>query len=141
MTTDRPSRPSVLVVEDYPTCQLVTRALLEKSGYVVSIVGDGAEALAILAEHPFDVVLMDVQLPTLDGLEATRRLRVREDGTDRRTPVIGITAHALPGDEERCLAAGMDAYLAKPYRLTQLLDLVETAVLPSEPGDSAVRKS
>jgi CheY-like chemotaxis protein len=90
-------------------------ALLERQGHQVHSVGTGQDALAALAAGPpFDVVLMDVQMPGMDGLEATAALRRREAGTGRRVPVIALTAHAMQGDRERCVAAGMDGYVTKP---------------------------
>src|SRR5262249_43196211 len=104
----------LLVAEDNSVNQRLMVALLSSLGHSVELAADGAEALAVLARGPFDAVLMDVQMPVLDGLEATRRLRTREAGTGRRTPVFALPAHAMKGDRERCLAAGMDAYLPKP---------------------------
>ncbi|HBL30723.1 MAG TPA: hypothetical protein DD490_28135, partial [Acidobacteria bacterium] len=107
-----------LVVEDNPVNQEVTRAQLAALGITAEIADDGRAALEILARRQFEVVLMDCQLPGIDGYETTRRLRGLEK--DRRTPVIAVTAHALSGEQEKCFAAGMDDYLAKPFRLEDL---------------------
>jgi CheY-like chemotaxis protein len=105
----------VLLVEDNLVNQKVAGALLKKLGCELSIANDGAEALTQLAENHFDVVLMDCQMPVMDGLEATRRLRAGEIGdTMRQVPIIAMTANAMQGDREACLACGMDDYLAKP---------------------------
>jgi CheY-like chemotaxis protein len=113
-------RLRVLVAEDNPINQVVASALLAKLGHSARIAGDGREALAALAEEPFDVVFMDVQMPDMDGVTATAELRRREAGTGRRVPVIALTAHALKGDRERLLAACMDDYLSKPIRPEEL---------------------
>ncbi len=105
----------VLVVEDNSVNRDVARGLLETLGCQVDVAGDGAEAVVACTQVEYDVVLMDCQMPHLDGYEATRRIRSSE-GSGRRTPVIGLTASAMKGDRERCLAAGMDDYLPKPVR-------------------------
>jgi CheY-like chemotaxis protein/anti-sigma regulatory factor (Ser/Thr protein kinase) len=108
---------TVLLAEDDDATVLSVRSYLESHGYRVRVVRDGAAALDAAAVSDVAIVLMDVQLPGLDGLEVTRRLRAR-DGA--RTPIIALTAHAMPGDEQRCLEAGASAYMAKPVRLRQL---------------------
>jgi signal transduction histidine kinase/DNA-binding response OmpR family regulator len=127
-----------LVVEDNPVNQEVARAQLVALGISVDLVADGLEALEILASQRYEVILMDCQLPGLDGYETTRRLRQLEK--TRRTPVIAVTAHALRGEREKCFAAGMDDYLAKPFRLEELratlgrlLPEVARAPLPGPP--------
>jgi PAS domain S-box-containing protein len=104
----------VLVAEDHPVNQLLVRRLLERAGCRVSVAGDGREALELATARAFDVILMDVQMPEMGGFEATQRLRERESGGTRRTPVIALTAHAHESDRQQCLAAGMDDYLSKP---------------------------
>ncbi len=87
----------------------------------MEVVDDGREALEAVAGTRFDVVLMDVQMPEMDGLEATRRIRDAESDSDRRLPVIAMTAHAMSGDRERCLEAGMDGYVSKPVKASDLV--------------------
>jgi CheY-like chemotaxis protein len=111
-TTSRSLR--VLVAEDNPVNQKIIVRFLEKLGHTPITVGDGQRAVvAADAELP-DAILMDVQMPMMDGLEATRLIRARERGEGRHVPIIALTAHAMQGDEERCLAAGMDGHLTKP---------------------------
>ena len=118
----------VLLVEDNPVNQLLARRLLEKRGHEVVPAGNGREALDTLAEHTFDLVLMDVQMPEMSGLEATALIRAGEHGTGRHLPIIALTAHALPGDAERCHEAGVDAYLAKPIQAADLWRTIETVL-------------
>ena len=122
--TDRPAPPStaserILVVEDNPINQKVAVAMLERLGYGVHVVDGGIDALEVLARDRFDAVLMDCEMPGLDGFETTRVLRERET-TGIRIPIVAVTANSMTGDRERCLAAGMDDYLAKPVTLTRL---------------------
>jgi two-component system sensor histidine kinase/response regulator len=95
--------------------------LLEKRGHFV-VVGNGREALAALEKESFDLVLMDLQMPVMDGFEATAAIRKKEGASGMRLPVVALTAHAMQGDREKCLAAGMDGYLTKPIRSQELLD-------------------
>src|SRR5580658_5590285 len=104
----------VLVAEDNPVNQKVILRMLEKMGHVPTIAANGQEALSVLASESFDLVFMDVQMPEMDGLTATRSIREREKQTGLHLPIIAMTAHAMKGDEELCLAAGMDGYIAKP---------------------------
>jgi CheY-like chemotaxis protein len=115
----------VLVAEDNPVNQRVAVRMLEKRGYQVHLAANGREALAALDRHAFDVVLMDVQMPELNGFQATAAIREREQDCQRRLPVIAMTAHAMKGDQERCLAAGMDGYLSKPIRAADLYETIE----------------
>jgi CheY-like chemotaxis protein len=117
---------TVLLAEDNLVNQRVVQGMLEKHHHRVTIVAHGEQALEELERSRFDVVLMDVQMPVMDGFEATRELRKREAGR-RRTPVIALTANALKGDRERCIEAGMDDYLSKPVRLDDLLSAVRRA--------------
>ncbi|MBY0515038.1 MAG: response regulator [Gemmataceae bacterium] len=117
----------VLLAEDNAVNQRVVIRLLEKLGHAVVVANDGREALAALARDEFDLVLMDVQMPEMDGLEATRRVRQQEVGTGKRVPIVAMTAHAMKGDRERCLTAGMDDYVSKPVQRAELLRVVEWA--------------
>jgi signal transduction histidine kinase/ActR/RegA family two-component response regulator len=118
----------VLLVDDNPVNLRLAARLLEREGHHPATAADGQQALAALAAEPYDVVLMDVQMPVMDGLEATQELRRREAGSGRRVPVIALTAHAFPEDRTRCLAAGMDGYLAKPVAREQLLAALDEAL-------------
>jgi signal transduction histidine kinase/DNA-binding response OmpR family regulator len=117
--TVRPLR--ILLAEDSIVNQRLFVRLLEKFGHKITVVGDGREALRAWREQAFDLILMDVQMPHMDGLEATSALRAEERGSGRWTPVVALTAHAMKGDRERCLAAGMDGYLTKPLRPADLM--------------------
>jgi len=114
---------TILLVEDNALNQLVATKLLAKLGYEVAVAANGIEALAALEHANFDAVLMDCQMPEMDGYDATRELRRRE-GTARHTPVIAMTAAAMQGDREECLAAGMDDYLTKPIRADALSETI-----------------
>jgi two-component system, sensor histidine kinase len=121
-----PGEHRLLVAEDNPVNRMVVLTLLENQGFAVEAVGNGYEVLAILERASFDLILMDCQMPELDGYEATRRIRRRENERSLpRTPIVALTANALVGDEEKCLAAGMDAYLPKPYTEEKLLFLLQ----------------
>nr|MBP6817145.1 response regulator [Burkholderiaceae bacterium] len=109
----------VLLVEDNPINQEVARAMLTAAGALVEVAGDGAQAIAALARSEFDAVLMDVQMPVMDGLEATRRLR--GDPRHARLPIIAMTANALADDREICLAAGMTDYVTKPISMQTMV--------------------
>ncbi len=116
----------VLLAEDHPVNRRVAVGVLEGLGHSVALAADGSEALAALAAAEFDAVLMDVQMPVMDGFEATAGLRAREAGTGRHTPVIALTAHAMKGDRERCLATGFDDHLPKPIRRDALAAALAT---------------
>ncbi len=115
----RPQR--ILVAEDNPINQTVIARTLEKAGHRVAVAENGQKVLEIWAASRFDVILMDVQMPEMDGLEATREIRRRECGTGGRICIIAMTANAMAGDSERCLAAGMDGYFTKPMRAPEIL--------------------
>ncbi len=133
----RPSR-HVLVVEDNLVNQRTLAHLLERHGHRVSVAANGRECLRALADQPFDIVLMDVQMPEMDGLEATREIRrlERSEGLGAagsegaRLPIVAVTAHASPEDRKRCLEAGMDAHLTKPVRSAELLAAIEALGVP-----------
>jgi CheY-like chemotaxis protein len=120
----KPNGMHILVAEDNEVNQTLARRLLEKHGHTVVIVESGVGALAALETETFDMVLMDIQMPLLDGIQATRRIREREQLTGMHMPIVAMTAHALKDDKERCLAAGMDGFISKPIRAQQLLDLI-----------------
>jgi PAS domain S-box-containing protein len=132
------SRPlDVLLVEDNATNQLLAVALLEKEGHRVETVNNGREALEILSGRSFDVVLMDIQMPVMDGFETTSRIREWEKQTGAHVPIVAMTAHALKGDRERCLAAGMDGYVSKPVHADELY----RALARCGPGSSPEQES
>jgi PAS domain S-box-containing protein len=115
----------LLVVEDNHVNQRLITRLLEKRGHRVVVAGNGREALIALEKETFDLVFMDVQMPEMDGVEATAAIRAREKGTQRHQPIVALTAHAMKGDQEHCLAAGMDAYLTKPIRPAELDEILQ----------------
>ena len=115
----------ILLAEDNPINQRVAIYLLQRRGYSVTIVDNGLDAVNAVRKHNFDAVLMDVQMPGLDGLEATTAIRRIEAGTNRHTRIIAMTAHAMKGDRERCLEAGMDGYISKPVQSAQLYETLE----------------
>jgi signal transduction histidine kinase len=114
----RPLR--VLVAEDNPVNQRLVVRMLEKRGHTVVVASTGQEVLAILTRQPVDLVLMDVQMPEMDGFEATAAIRRQQHGRDGALPIIALTAHAMQGDQEQCLAAGMNGYVSKPIKSDEL---------------------
>jgi two-component system sensor histidine kinase/response regulator len=110
----------ILLAEDNAVNRLLATRILEKKGHSVAATANGIEALAALEKSEFDLVLMDVQMPEMDGFDATAAIRSKEKSTGRHQPIVAMTAHAMKGDEERCLAAGMDGYLSKPIRQDEL---------------------
>ena len=117
---DKPLR--ILMAEDNPINQRVGKLILQKAGFDVELVGDGSEAVAAHREHPYDLILMDCQMPTMDGFEACRVIR-EFDGP--QPVIIAVTANALVGEREKCLEAGMNDYLSKPFQADQLVSLVK----------------
>ncbi len=115
----------VLIVEDGHVSQLVGARMLEKRGHVVTLAANGREAIERCDKETFDAILMDVHMPGINGYEATARIRKTEQATGRHVPIIAMTANAMKGDRERCLAAGMDDYIAKPLRSAELFQVVE----------------
>ncbi|MBV9122991.1 MAG: response regulator, partial [Planctomycetes bacterium] len=132
----------ILVAEDNPVNQKLAILLLQKQGHIAVLAENGRQALDLLYSLPergqtqggFDLVLMDVQMPEMDGFEATRRIRERERDTGRHVPIIAMTAHAMKGDRERCLEAGMDAYVSKPIQMRDLFQAIDRLAPPEAPG-------
>ena len=115
----------VLLAEDNPVNQRVAMLLLQKRGYDVTVVGDGRQAVDAYSRDKFDLVLMDVQMPEMDGFEALQAIRELESVSGQRTPVIAVTAHAMSEDRDRCAAAGMDAFLTKPLSSARLFSTID----------------
>jgi len=133
-----PSRPlHILLAEDSLVNQKVASAMLERAGHTVTIADNGRKAVAALEHGPFDLVLMDVNMPEMDGLEATIAVRASEKDTGKRVPIIAMTANAMKGDREKCIAAGMDDYLAKPVRAPELLAAIEKAIAGADASPTA----
>jgi CheY-like chemotaxis protein len=130
----------VLLAEDNKVNQMLAVALLRKRGYDVTIADNGREAIDLVRRSTFDVVLMDVQMPEVDGFEATAAIRAMESATSRRLPVIAVTAHAMDGDRQRCLDAGMDDYVSKPMDPEKLEMAIQrwTGQLPDFEHDRAL---
>jgi len=128
----------ILLAEDNPVNQKLAVRLIEKRGHAVIVATNGREALGALQKDRFDVVLMDVQMPEVDGFEATALIRERESGRGAHTPIIAMTAHAMKGDRERCLAAQMDGYVAKPIQAAELFKEIEQVLClaPSPPVET-----
>jgi CheY-like chemotaxis protein len=140
VTVDRPAptrlpaadqrRFRILLAEDNLVNQKVAVRFLEKKGHAVVVTGSGKDALDAWREQPFDLVLMDVQMPEMDGFEATAIIREQEKSGAKHIPIIAMTAHAMVGDRERCLAAGMDDYVSKPIKAANLFAAIER-VMPA----------
>jgi signal transduction histidine kinase/ActR/RegA family two-component response regulator len=126
----------ILVAEDNNVNQRVVQRMLEKLGHTVVLVRTGREAVDILKRENFALVLMDVQMPELDGLEATRLIRQTEKETGQYVPIIALTAHAMKGDGERCLSAGMDGYLSKPVTTADLITTIQSFIDQSRPASA-----
>jgi two-component system sensor histidine kinase/response regulator len=117
-------RLRILLVEDNAVHRIVATAILRQNGHRLAHAADGVEAVEISSRESFDLILMDVQMPEMDGFEAARRIRQAELETGRHTPIVAVTAHAMDGDRERCLEAGMDDYLSKPLKKADILALL-----------------
>jgi CheY-like chemotaxis protein len=115
----------ILLAEDNPVNQMVAARLLENRGHLVKVAATGLEALTALESNLFDLVLMDAQMPVMDGLDATRAIREKEKVSCGHVPIIALTAHAMSGDRDRCMAAGMDGYASKPIRSEDLFREIE----------------
>ncbi len=118
----------VLLAEDNLVNQKIAVKIIEKRGWTVKVVEDGQQAVDILEKESFDVVLMDVQMPVVDGFKATQLIRLQEHQIGKHTPIVAMTAHAMEGDEKRCLDAGMDGYIAKPIDRSKLFETIESLV-------------
>ena len=121
---------NILLAEDNPINQKLAVRLIQRMGHKVSIALNGRQALEAIETEKFDIILMDVQMPEMDGLEATQAIRTRESLIGRpRIPIIAITAHAMAGDRDRCLEAGMDGYVSKPLNAQELFEIIENIEL------------
>lgn len=118
-------KPRLLVAEDNPANQRLIVAVLEHAGYTVDVVGDGAEAVAAARRQAYDLILMDIRMPVMGGVEAALSIRALDSPTARR-PILALTANAMPGDREAYLAAGMDDYISKPIDLQGLAAKIRT---------------
>ena len=136
----RARRLRVLLAEDHPVNQKLVSRLLQKHHHQVMIASNGREALSLLEAGRFDMVLMDVRMPDMDGFAATAAIRARERATGVRVPIIAMTAHAMKGDEERCLQAGMDDYVSKPIDPAKLFAALER-LAPQRPAESEPLRS
>jgi CheY-like chemotaxis protein len=124
-TKAEPTRKlQILIADDNPINQRLARNLLAKQGHSAVAVGSGREALVALQQQDFDLVLMDVQMPDMDGFETTKAIRAQERISKKHLPIVAMTAHAMSGDRERCLAAGMDSYVTKPVDATKLFTAI-----------------
>jgi CheY-like chemotaxis protein/HPt (histidine-containing phosphotransfer) domain-containing protein len=119
-----PQSLRILVVEDNEFNQELALSLLKKRGHSAVLAGNGEAALAAWEREPFDLILMDVQMPEMDGFAVTEAIRAKERATNTHVPIVALTAHAMKGDRERCLAAGMDAYASKPIRAAELFEVI-----------------
>ncbi|MCX8073540.1 MAG: response regulator [Candidatus Binatia bacterium] len=136
------TRRRILLAEDNPMNQQLVKRLLEPRGYEVVIVSNGAEAVAAMQKNGFDLILMDLQMPVMDGIAAAQAIRALEPPGRPRVPILALTAHVLPSDQERCLAAGMDGYITKPIQARRLVETVEAfltfvPVAPGGPGGAS----
>ena len=134
-----PNRGRVLVAEDNLMNQKVAVRLLDKVGFAADVVNNGRLAVEAVRSNQYDLVLMDCQMPEMDGFEATSEIR-RMEGRDRHTIIFALTANAMMGDRERCLAAGMDDYLSKPFDLAALQKAVDTWLLKDAPRPTQAEK-
>ena len=134
---EKKARQRVLFADDNPVNQKMTLIMLQAGGYESDVVGDGKAAVEAFKANQYDLILMDVQMPEMDGVEATRTIRELESADGNHTPIIALTAHAMKGDRERFLEAGMDGYLAKPFKAEQLYETIEAIVGSAPVPDAA----
>ena len=123
--TEQRHKAGILLVEDNPANQKLANYILQDRGHVVETAESGQEAICLTERNHYDVILMDVQMPGMNGLEATAAIRKRDEGRPR-TPIVAMTAHAMKSDRDRCLAAGMDGYLSKPVSAREMIAVVES---------------
>jgi CheY-like chemotaxis protein len=121
----------ILLAEDNHVNQILAVRLLERRGHRVNVASSGREAIDWVERENFDLILMDLQMPDMDGLEATAMIREREKQRGGRTPIVALTAYTMKGDRERCLEAGMDNYINKPIDAVKFLEIVEMMAAPS----------
>lgn len=134
-----PAQLKILLAEDNPVNQKVALLMLEKGGHIVTVVDDGEKAVEAWRAGQFDMILMDVMMPRLSGIEATRHIRQEEAQRGSHIPIVAITANAMQGDQEQCLAAGMDGYIAKPINPTVLRQEIERAWRSQSGGQAKVQ--
>jgi two-component system, sensor histidine kinase and response regulator len=135
------NRKNILLAEDNAVNQTLAVRLLEKRGYTVTVAGDGHAVLAALEKDTFDLVLMDIQMPGMDGFEATASIRAKEKISGKHMPIVAMTAHSLKGDQERCITAGMDGYVSKPIRTSELFAEIESQLAKRNAADVAAGAS
>ena len=130
LTAQQPQRRlRILLAEDNLVNQKLAARLLDKQGFEVLVKGNGKQALEVSGQESFDLILMDIQMPEMDGLQATALIRERERKTGQHVPIIAMTAHAMQGDRERFLAVGMDDYISKPIKAQELYNLIEAIAM------------
>src|SRR5206468_1821326 len=129
----------ILAAEDNTVNKMVIVRLLKKAAYDVDVVDNGAQAVEAVARQHYDAILMDCRMPVMDGFEATAAIRKAESGTDRHLPIIALTASAMDADRERCLASGMDAFLTKPIKQGDLVEMLDRWVLREPEAAPATR--
>ncbi|MBI3862918.1 MAG: response regulator [Planctomycetia bacterium] len=125
----------ILVVEDVPSQQKLLVKVLTKSGHSVASADSGREAVDLVEREPFDLVMMDVQMPGMNGLDAMRAIREREGYTGGHVPIVAVSSHALNSDADQCYAAGADAYIPKPINLVDLMAVLQKAAALGRPAD------
>lgn len=136
----RLSNVNMLLVEDNPVNQKMTEAMLKKAGFHIDIAENGKKAVEAVEGKNYDVIFMDIQMPEMDGFEATKAIRSIEK-TDKRNIIIAMTAHAMPGDREKCIKAGMDDYISKPIEPKELFDIIKKRIKPKIEGDEKVHSN